>query len=93
MQNAVAGHGDSEMVIFHFLAVLELEHKIYVIAFLHLDGDHIAVLVKSIDRNGRVIHLLGETGQMQTHDLIDTLHRIVDIALQQLVVYCQVLSI
>ena len=81
------------MVIFHFLAVLELEHKIYVIAFLHLDSDHIAVLVKSIDRNSRIIHLLGETGQMQTHDLIDALHRIVDIALQQLVVYCQVLSI
>ena len=26
MQNAVAGHSDSEMVIFHFLAMLELEH-------------------------------------------------------------------
>ena len=86
MQDTVAGHCDSEMMVFHLTVMLQLKHEIQIIALLHLNGYYITVLVEGIDRDSWIIHLLSKTGQMQTHDLIYATHRICGIALKSFII-------
>ena len=50
-KNACASHSDSEMVIFSFAIMLELEHYIHIIYLLDRRGYESAICIKGIDRN------------------------------------------
>lgn len=81
------------MMIFHLRIVLELEYYIDAIYLIDLHRTYISLIINHIDRNFRIIHLLGETGQVQTHNLIDAAHRIIRIGSQSDVIDCQMLAV
>ena len=93
MKNSVTRHSDSEMVILHLSIMFKLEHDIYVVTFLHLNGYDISLLIEGINRNIGIIHLLSEACKMQTHYLIDSFHRIILITLQPFIIQDKMFSI
>jgi len=63
--------------------MMELKDYIQIIDLLNLlDSDFI--IIKNGDRNLRIVHLVGETVEMQTHDLVESPHRIVIVLCQRL---------
>ena len=81
------------MMISDIRIVLKLEDKIHIIDLLHTGRLNLSVLIDKVDRYGRVVHLLCETGKMKTHHLIESVHRVVVAGRQGTVIYGDMFSI
>ena len=93
MQDSIASHRDPEMMICDRPIVLKLEDYVDVIALLHIDRGYISIRIEGVNRDGRIIHFLSESGQMHAHYLIYSIQRIFRISIQGLVIDGQMLSI
>lgn len=80
-------------MILRFFVMLKLENDIDMIDLLDIHALDISVCIYGVYRNRRIVHLLCETGQMETHDLVDSPHRIVVILRKRHIVYGHMLSI